>query len=88
LRIKVGIGLWIWAFCVLASSAAEEVAPVTGRQDWMKVVWALLKIAFLVYAGILLFTADEEIERLAYSNKSSERFIGEILKKVNAPKTP
>ena len=58
-----------------------------GWHGWMMVAWALLKIAFLVYAGIVLFNADEEIERLTYSNKSSERLIEEIPKQVNTPRT-
>jgi hypothetical protein len=45
------------------------------------------KITLFGYAGFLLLTADEEIETLKASNKSSERLIEEILKQVNAPKT-
>jgi hypothetical protein len=85
LRIKVAIGLGLFGIFTLIS--ASDIHP-TGWRDWLTVAWIFGKIGFLMYAAYVLIIADEEIETLKASNKSSERLIEEILKQVNTPKTP
>ena len=85
LRTKVAIGVWLT--CILSLIESRRLEPVVGVWGWLAVAWAFGKIGMFGYAGYLLITADEEIENLRASNQSSERFIEEILKKVNSPKT-
>ena len=84
LRIKVAIGLGLMGILTLIS--APDVHPI-GWRDWLVVGWLFGKIGFLVYAAYVLIIADEEIETLKATNKSTEHLIAEILKQVNTPKT-
>lgn len=79
MRSKYAIALWIWAFGILCWSGKYLDSPLDW-QDWARIVWEWAKIALLVYSGVLLLDAQQEIENLEHTNQRLEGIIANLQK--------
>ena len=77
IKFFCALGLFIWAFCIMAWTA-KHLEPIYGWHGWLREGVQICKIVFLVYVGYQLILAEEEINSLRCSNLKSERIITEL----------
>lgn len=75
-RIVAGI-CWLGAAAVLVTMG-KDVGTIFEWSEIVFLSWGVARIGFLLYAGILLWDADYEIDSLKQTQVRLEEIIGEL----------
>ena len=77
MRRKVAAVCWFATAGILVTSG-PDVGALFEWRELVFLVWVVAKIAFLVYTGILLWDADQEIDSLKHTQNRLEEIIAEL----------
>ena len=77
MRRKIAALCWFSAAGVVVTMG-KDVGSLFEWPELKFLVWLVLRVAFLMYAGFLLWDADEDIHNLEYSRDRLEKIVGEL----------
>ena len=77
MRRKVAAVCWFAAAGILITSG-PDVGTLFEWRELRFLIWVVARIGFLVYTGILLWDADQEIDSLKRTQNQLEEIIAEM----------